>query len=376
MLHAMERKLASIQTIVALNPINKADRIERATVMGWNVVVKKGEFSVGDKCVFFEIDSVLPSDVEWSQFLKDHSFRVSTMKLRGVISQGLALPLSILFADASIYDVGQDVTDIAGVTQWLPPEDSVVDGAKAYPFPAGIPKSHATRVQSCPGVLDELRHVDFIVTMKCDGKSATFLKRDGELVVASHLRSMERPDKDRTGNIFWQMAEKYEFEKKLPEGMSVQGEICGPGIEGNPMRLSNPEFFVYDVFDIGTAKYLDFDDMISFCRPPGHGMTVQGDWLSIVPIVMQIQFHGTGYSMYVNSGGILNSVMTVPVGEFDLTLERCLAMADGMYPGTDSPREGIVIKPMQEKVSEALGFARLQIKVHSVDYLLGANKKG
>jgi len=90
------------------------------------------------------------------------------MKLRGVISQGLALPMAIL-PDGE-YDVGQEVTEVLGVTQWLPPEDSVVDGAKAYPFPAGIPKSHATRLQSCPEVLEELRGVDIIVTTKCDGE--------------------------------------------------------------------------------------------------------------------------------------------------------------------------------------------------------------
>ena len=361
----MERKLASIQTIKALNPIEKADRIERATVMGWNAVVKKGEFEVGDKCVFFEIDSVLPSDVEWSQFLKDHSFRVSTMKLRGVISQGLALPMAIL-PDGE-YDVGQEVTEVLGVTQWLPPEDSVVDGAKAYPFPAGIPKSHATRLQSCPEVLEELRGVDIIVTTKCDGKSATFLKRDGEMVVASHVRAMERAD-----NVFWQMVEKYEFEKKLSGGIAIQGEICGPGIAKNPMQLKEPQLFVFDVFDIGKARYLDFHEMLEFCLPPSHGMLTEEVWLPIVPVVVGVQYHGAGYTISRNSAGILNSFMTVPEGEFELSVERFLDLAKGEYPGTDAPREGIVIKPMVEKVSEVLGFARLQVKVHSPQYLLNA----
>ena len=364
----MKRKLASIQTIKALNPIAKADRIERATVMGWNAVVKKGEFEVGDKCVFFEIDSVLPSDVEWSQFLKDHSFRVSTMKLRGVISQGLALPTNILPSGG--YNVGQEVTDILGVTQWAPPEDSFVDGAKAYPFPAGIPKSHANRLQSCPEVLEELHRVDIIVTMKCDGKSATFLKRDSEMIVASHVRSMERAD-----NVFWQMIEKYELEKKLPEGMAIQGEICGPGIAKNPLQLTEPRLFVFDVFNVGEARYLNFEEMLAFCLPHSHGFLNEEEWLPIVPVVHAVKYHSTGYTILSNSAGILNSWMTVPDGDFELSVDRFLELAKGEYPGTDAPREGIVIKPMVEKVSEVLGFARLQLKVHSQDYLLKSNKK-
>jgi RNA ligase (TIGR02306 family) len=92
----MERKLVSIQSIDALDPIAGADNIMQARVMGWTVVVKKGEFSVGDPCVFFEIDSVLPDGAAWSEFMRPRGFRVRTLKLRGVLSQGLALPVSII----------------------------------------------------------------------------------------------------------------------------------------------------------------------------------------------------------------------------------------------------------------------------------------
>src|SRR5215475_800463 len=92
----MERKLVSIQSIDALEPIAGADNIMQARVMGWTVVVKKGEFSVGDPCVFFEIDSVLPDGPAWSEFMRPRGFRVRTLKLRGVLSQGLALPVTIL----------------------------------------------------------------------------------------------------------------------------------------------------------------------------------------------------------------------------------------------------------------------------------------
>ena len=92
----MERKLVSIQVIDDVAPIDGADNIMQARVMGWTVVVKKGEFAPGDRCVFFEIDSVLPDGPAWSEFMRPRGFRVRTAKLRGVLSQGLALPLAIL----------------------------------------------------------------------------------------------------------------------------------------------------------------------------------------------------------------------------------------------------------------------------------------
>lgn|SRR3990167_737890 len=91
----MERKLASIQVISALDPIEGADRIERATVLGWQLVVKKGEFSVGDLCVYVEIDSLL-SDLPEFEFMRNRNFRVRTIRLKNTLSQGLALPISVL----------------------------------------------------------------------------------------------------------------------------------------------------------------------------------------------------------------------------------------------------------------------------------------
>jgi RNA ligase (TIGR02306 family) len=90
------RKLASIQKILAVDPIEGADAIVRVKVLGWECVALKDEFSVGDNCVYFEIDSLLPV-APWTDFLRkgdERPFRLKTVKLRGVTSQGLALPFS------------------------------------------------------------------------------------------------------------------------------------------------------------------------------------------------------------------------------------------------------------------------------------------
>lgn len=96
------RKLSTIQEIGALTPIENADQIETAHVRGWTVVVGKGEFEVGQKVLFFEIDSMLPLDNPLFAFLESRGVkmvgglkyhRLRTMKLRGQISQGLILPI-------------------------------------------------------------------------------------------------------------------------------------------------------------------------------------------------------------------------------------------------------------------------------------------
>ena len=91
----MTRTLASIETISELNPISGADKIEVARIKGWNVVVKKGQFEVGNKVVYCEVDSVLPERPEF-EFLKDKHYRIRTVKLRGQVSQGICFPLDVL----------------------------------------------------------------------------------------------------------------------------------------------------------------------------------------------------------------------------------------------------------------------------------------
>lgn len=89
------RKLASVQVVKAIDEIPGADNIEVATILGWHVVVKKGEFKPGDLCIYIEIDSILPDKPEF-EFMRSRKFRVKTIKLRGQYSYGLCFPISIL----------------------------------------------------------------------------------------------------------------------------------------------------------------------------------------------------------------------------------------------------------------------------------------
>lgn len=166
------RNLASIKTISQLLPIKGKDRIVLAIIDGWNVIVKKDEFSVGDQCVYIEIDSVLPEKPEF-EFLRSKGFRIKTMKLGETISQGICFPLSIL--PPGDYKVGQDVTDIIGVRQYngtmdLDPELQPVKNAKRkYPSflmrmkwfrRLVLPKKQNLGVSLVPNILPNSTHVE------------------------------------------------------------------------------------------------------------------------------------------------------------------------------------------------------------------------
>ena len=117
----MREKLAYIETIKSLTPILGADKIEKAEVLGWELVCKKGDFSVGDKCVYAEIDSIFP-DKPIFEFLKPRKMRIKTVKLRGQISQGICFPLSIINEadpafDISKLKVGDDLTSVLGISE-------------------------------------------------------------------------------------------------------------------------------------------------------------------------------------------------------------------------------------------------------------------
>lgn len=328
----MERKLASVQRVDSLAPIAGADAIEQARIMGWTVVVKKGEFQPGDPCVFFEIDSVLPA-VPWAEFMRPRGFRVKTLKLRGVLSQGLALPASILGA-GELPPIGTDVREALGVTKYEPvlPDTREIAGG----FPARVPKTDEIRLQSALGVLDELRGRDFYITTKLDGTSSTFFRDlDGQLTACSRNWALARG-----GNVVWRMAERYQLEQRLPPGFAVQGEICGPSIQKNRLGLPAVDLFIFSVYDARAGRHLDHPDLVAFCTEHG---------LKTVPIEAVI----TG----------------AEAAAYEHSLEAWLLRAAGLYAGTRNRKEGIVVRPLRETPSQTLG-GRLSFKVINNDFLL------
>lgn len=233
----MERKLASVQRVLDIQPIENADAIELIRINGWQCVTKKGEFRRGDLGVYLEIDSI-PPDTEFFRFLwtpksetgsveRPEKFRIRTLRLRGALSQGLFLPLGA-FPELLGASEDDDVTTLLGVGKYEPPQPTGMGDWRAA-FPAFVPKTDEMRVQSVPTVLDELRGSPYAVTLKYDGTSATFCidPRDDSFHACGRNQSI------RGGaNLYWQMARRYDLETVLRASpqYALQGEIVGPGI--------------------------------------------------------------------------------------------------------------------------------------------------
>lgn len=338
----MSRELASIQRITAILPIPDADNIEVAFVLGWQVVVKKGEFQPGDLAVYMEIDSVPPDEERYRFLWKDkdqrpNNFRIKTVKLRGQISQGILFPMKQCDEDRVWIDgeIGQeqgaircvedDVTDLLGVTKYeapLPNGSADVEGQ----FFDGVPKTDEDRIQSRADLVEALQGRPYYITVKCDGSSMTVAMHDGQPKVASRnyrLRKSEESAYHRAACNGW----LYSFVENHPH-LAVQGELVGPGIQNNRLSKAYPTCLVFNIYDRKEDRYLTLDEMEHY----------RDTWdLQLVPLIVR----GT---------------------EFVSTQGSLLQMAEGKYAGTSNEREGIVIRSQ--------GEPRISFKAISNRYLL------
>lgn len=259
----MERKLASIQIINDIQPIEGADNIEVATVNAWKLVVKKGEFKVGDKCVYCEIDCFMPDRPEF-EFLKPRGMRIRTVKLRGQISQGICFPLSILPYDI-IMDTneGTDVTEQLGIIKYEPTLPACLAGRVKGNFPSFIPKTDEERIQNLSKHYQKYKETKFYVAEKLDGSSATYYLKNGVFGVCS--RNLDLLETE--GNSFWSVARQLDIEDKLrlAEGwdIALQGELIGEGIQGNPYKLKGQTVYFFNAFNIASQEYLNYESFIN-----------------------------------------------------------------------------------------------------------------
>jgi len=367
----MERKLASIQRIDKVLPIEGADAIEIVMVNAWKVVSKKGEFKEGDLCVYFEIDSFLPMEKDF-EFLRKSSykkmgdlegFRLKTIKLRGQVSQGLCLPLSILeredemkigiskqpwgdqlqlgpYDDAIVIEEGADVTAYMCVSKYEPPIPAELAGKVKGNFPGFIRKTDEERIQNMAKEYESMRDKHYYVTEKLDGSSATYYLRDGVFGVCSRNLELadpgvfepgtvvgddgvERPKKENT---FWKVARELRIEEKLrmmDESYSIQGELIGEGVQGNPYKLKGHTVKIFNIFNIDTQEYLSLDAMVKFLEK----VNVDGKPLELVPIIHY------DYKLPHNISEILDKA------------------EDKSVLNKDTEREGIVIRNRDKSIS-------------------------
>lgn len=330
--------IASIQRISEILPHENADSLELARVLGWQVVVRKGEFKVGDFCVYVEIDSVLPEKPEF-EFLRNKGFRIKTCKLRGQISQGICFPLSILPGSVTNIREGVDVTDVVGAKHWEKPVNFVPFEALGD-FPTHlVPKTDEEKLKNYPELMRELSGLDVYFSAKYDGMSSSFIFHNGEFMMCSrNLKLKEIP-----GSKFQTVCEKYDIKNKLTsfgKNIAIQGEICGPSIQGNKMGLKELDFFVFNVYDIDDRRYFNYDELINICE------------------ILKLK--------------IVNQVWR---GNFDhfRSIEEIQTVVNELTYPNNSLAEGVVIRPIKETYSEVLR-GRLSCKVISEKFLLKYNE--
>lgn len=268
------RKLATIQKITSLTPIENADNLELARVLGWNVVVSKGEFNVGDLVVYFEIDSFLPIKPEF-EFLRSRcykkmadgteGFRLRTISLRKQVSQGLIAPLNVLEGHietditSDIYQsindnwIGRDVSSVLNVIKYEPPIPAELQGVAKGQFPSFLQKTDEDRIQIREDILENYGDCKFDVAEKIDGSSSTFYYNNGEFGVCSRNLELERSET----NSMWKFATESGLEKVMRQygkNIALQGEIIGEGIQGNKYKLKGQTVYFFTAFDINNHK--------------------------------------------------------------------------------------------------------------------------
>lgn len=292
------REMATIRKIDNINPIPGADAIECATLGGWKVVVKKGEFNIGDLVVYLEVDSWVPTELapfltkgkEPREYNGVKGERLRTVKLRGQISQGLVLPLSVLGEKYEIFTIGQgcvgaDVSEELNIQKYEPPVPAQLAGTVKGNFPTLVPKTDQERIQNLAKELEEYkaRGLTFEVTEKLEGSSMTaYLPLEGDFEVCSRNLSLKRDE----GNSFWKAAIEDKLEEGLRAldlksgfGLALQGELIGPGIQGNLYGLSALEFHVYDIYDTEAGCYLTSNSRDYVCKQLG---------LNHVPVIQAV----------------------------------------------------------------------------------------
>lgn len=320
----MERKMATIRKIDNILPIEGADMIEAVKIGGWTVVAQKSMgYKINDLVIYCEIDSFIPTEIapfltQAGHFPKEYKGvkgeRLRTKKLKGVISQGLLLPLSVLNNVESELMEGLDVSVPLGVVKWDPPAEFQSPDAKGL-FPSFIPKTDQERIQNLSKDFQKWKEEGTIweVTEKLDGSSMTVFYKEGQLGVCS--RNLEL--KEDENNTFWKAAKSNGATSVLTnkgKNIALQGELVGPGIQGNKYNLTDHVYFVYDIFDIDKQSYFLPEERQAFCKDA---------FLNHVPVLNHVHF----------------------TKDSTETIEDVLKSAEGKsVAGSKPEREGLVYK--------------------------------
>ena len=231
--------------------------------------------------------------------------------------------------------IGMDVTDCLNIVKYDPPIPATLSGLVKGNFPSFIPKTDETRVQAVPSVLDRHRGKEFYVTEKLDGSSMTAFLYGEEFGICS--RNLELKPSDN--NALWQIEARYDLKgviECMGGNLALQGEIIGPGIQGNKYKLKETQFRIFNVYDLEANLYVDYSEAVGMINGIDYDISM------MVPLI---------------------DYMTL-----DHSVDQIVELSKGKSQLADVHREGVVIRPMVEGIDPELG--RLSFKAINPDFLL------
>lgn len=355
-------KLASIEKIHSIqpHPNPEVEKLEIGKIKEWPVVVQKGQFHDDDLVVFIQIDSIVPETNPYFEFMRRQKFKVWSAKFKGAPSQGLVCPVSILpdcklwatvegkniycYKDGKITDgtpkvcnESDDVTELLGIIKYEKPLDLSIRGDAIGGFPTHlISITDEENLLNNPQTLDEFRGQECYLTVKADGSSMTVIYENGNVRVCS--RRLEQKE----GSGFWVIANTLNLPDKLKVlkmNVAIQAEACGGKIQGNPMGLIKPSFFVFNVKELDTGKWYGYYEMVNFC--------------SGLQIPMVLSFC---------KPFIFDETWTIE--KLQKIANIAVYMTDG---GQIKKAEGVVLRPTTPKFSAVLGHT-LSVKILNQEY--------
>ena len=328
--------LAYIGKIMEVTPIDGADKIERAVVNCveggvWEGVVPKGEYAEDDHCEVYLHDALVPATERFS-FMKKHKYRVRIHTMRGARSECLIMPVTDLTEPMS---VGMDITQLCDVYKYEKPIAASMWGTVRGPFPSFIPKTDEIMVQKAADMLKRLQGRSYYISIKYDGTSVTFYKRNGVFHVCSRNNDLHDDGGsvywvNNSGSIYWQIARDYGLVDHFLNDLAIQGEIIGPKIQKNPLGLDKRMCIAFNRYSIADRKYEDYLALQTFA-----------------------------------SGAGMQTPSVVDAGDaFDYDMDALIDMASQMLYPNGKAAEGIVVRETQA----ARPSSRISFKVLNPNY--------
>lgn len=369
-----ERSLAHVEQIIDIQEIPGCDKIALATILGWKIIVQKEHFNIGDYCIFIETDSLLPK-IEVFEFMSKRKFRVRTIKMKGVYSQGLAIPLKKgsnqesheefddgtfwCFTDDVVKQcnivpnrvlyIGDDVTKLLGIEKYESQTDKDsyeptpkkkynfftrfmtrfnwyrrLFKIKSKSFPTFLNKTDEPRVQNIPWIIEKCKEIKLYKTEKLEGTNGNYWYIN-KLISPEFGICSRNVRKFELGNNYYSKIAKQlnikqilkDYYKKNKINIAIQGEIIGPGINGNIYNLKELDFYIFNVFNIDKKEYLCYKDIVKFCCETG---------IKMVPILDE------------------NYII-------EEDLQKLIDSSTGKSVLYDTLREGIVIRSYDQSIS-------------------------